>query len=830
MNLLDMVKSRLGQDEPGREIAPDDPHYEAYQSIHAFLTEITNDPNMRSWYFDAKPQDYASGRAILESDRHFQVHVLHALMERIAWYRRNNRGQGARWYALYSLYRALMARNQPFTYDDLFHQLAMVASHTMGNDIPLGLLLKQVERYASQHELTEEMRTCLSRLRPDSRKYGSTEDRQLARKIDQLLGVSETFRLLPGSPWADTTLKDLAALPEAERQAWEALLTHASTAEASHPSVKWLKDAEGHLSAVGYESLEHFLPRWFETAKGWATDQVSDPHAVLLKGLIWYGSLSRHPSIIRAIGDLGEWAFKKIPGVGPRSVKVGNACLYALGQMAGPEAIAQLTRLQLRVKNRTAQNALAAALEQAARREGLSPDELEEISVPTYGLDDAGRIRETFGEFTAEASIEGMKLSDWRWITPEGKTQKSVPAKVKADFADELKALKTVANDLQKMLPAQRDRIERLYLTDRSIPLTLWRERYLEHPLLAGLTRRLVWQFRTGDRSEAGIPHEGEIVDTSGRPLDGLTDETQVRLWHPIGFDPETTLAWRVRLEALGITQPFKQAHREVYVLTDAELNTRTYSNRFAAHILKQHQFKALCDQKGWSYHLQGGWDNAYDSVATLRLSQGGMNVEFWVDLVDDSDAMTEMGIFLYVSTDQVRFCSLAGDPRPLTEVPALLFSEIMRHVDLFVGVASIGNDPAWQDRGELQNRYTDYWQSYSFGELNATAATRKEVLARLLPRLKIAGRCALEGRFLHVRGDLRTYKIHLGSGNILMEPNNQYLCIVADRKGAGKEEGGLFLPFEGDATLSLILSKAFLLAEDMKITDPTIVSQIGRR
>jgi hypothetical protein len=37
-------------------------------------------------------------------------------------------------------------------------------------------------------------------------------------------------------------------------------------------------------------------------------------------------------------------------------------------------------------------------------------------------------------------------------------------------------------------------------------------------------------------------------------------------------------------------------------------------------------------------------------------------------------------------------------------------------------------------------------------------------------------------------------------------------------------------LPFEGDMTLSVILSKAFLLAADDKITDPSILSQIVRR
>jgi hypothetical protein len=112
---------------------------------------------------------------------------------------------------------------------------------------------------------------------------------------------------------------------------------------------------------------------------------------------------------------------------------------------------------------------------------------------------------------------------------------------------------------------------------------------------------------------------------------------------------------------------------------------------------------------------------------------------------------------------------------------------------------------------------------------LSELAKTRKQVLERLLPQLKIANRCQLSDRFLFVQGDLRTYKIHLGSGNILMSPNDQYLCIVPARGGASEQIGGkLFLPFEGDNTLAIILSKAFLLAEDKKITDPTITRQIG--
>jgi hypothetical protein len=62
------------------------------------------------------------------------------------------------------------------------------------------------------------------------------------------------------------------------------------------------------------------------------------------------------------------------------------------------------------------------------------------------------------------------------------------------------------------------------------------------------------------------------------------------------------------------------------------------------------------------------------------------------------------------------------------------------------------------------------------------------------------------------VAGTRRRYKIHL--------------CIVPDAKArAGTPQ--VYLPFEGDATLSIILSEAFLLAEDNAINDPVILRQL---
>jgi hypothetical protein len=425
-----------------------------------------------------------------------------------------------------------------------------------------------------------------------------------------------------------------------------------------------------------------------------------------------------------------------------------------------------------------------------------------------------------------------------------------VPATVKEKFKDDLKDLQASAKDIAAMLPAQAQRLDSMFLNESKWPAATWRERYLDHPLVGTLARRLIWT--SGKKSFCWL--NGKLFDAADKPVD-LPKDAEVSLWHPIGRPTAEVLAWRKWMEKHEVLQPFKQAHREIYVLTDAEHRTNTYSNRFAAHILRQHQFNALCAARGWKNKLRLMVDDEFPP-ASRDLSRFGLRAEYWIEGVGDdygTDTL-ESGAFLYVSTDQVRFyrteaavntahASRGGyatraagrgrndvnEPLPLDQIPPLVFSEILRDVDLFVGVGSVGNDPNWNDGGP-GGRYRDYWQSYSFGDLTETAKTRKAVLQSLLPRLtKLKDRWTLEEKFLTIRGDLRTYKIHLGSGNILMEPNDQYLCIVPDRS-AKSSTADVKLPFEGDATMSIILSKAFLLAEDTKITDSSITRQIKEK
>lgn len=321
----------------------------------------------------------------------------------------------------------------------------------------------------------------------------------------------------------------------------------------------------------------------------------------------------------------------------------------------------------------------------------------------------------------------------------------------------------------------------------------------------------MIWQF---DNDITGILRDGLIIDQNGKPID-VEMYSSVRLWHPIFSTVKQVSEWRTFIVENQISQPFKQAFREIYIVTDAEKNTSRYSNRFAAHILYQHQFTALAKQRNWNYSLQGGFDS--HNVPQRYIPKFGLSVEFAVEPIQDS--LNDTNIFTYVTSNQVRI-SNGKEYLEMQDVPAIIFTEVMRDIDLFVGVCSIGNDPEWQDSGVVG----DYWQSYSFGELSETANTRKTVLNRILPKLKISDRSYIEGKFLVIEGKIRNYKIHLGSGNILMSPNDQYLCIVPTSKG---NLGQIFLPFENDRTLSIILSKAFMLYNDHKIKDSSITSQI---
>jgi hypothetical protein len=733
------------------------------------------------------------------------------------------------------LIRKLALKDLPYSEDVLLALLRCTGRYSV--DARQGTLAVLEHHFASRElpvALREECEAAIARIMPHD---SFAEGREVRARLRRLLtppAERDLFVLRRVDAWTDALLGILAEVGTERRERWIELLRHGSDGTGSKPGKAWQKRAQELIGGIGVADfqtsaqavLEHVgvdggfpvqVPGFFEEWADGDPTLISAHHADVLRGLIWATAPVATPELIQALGDAADRCFKKLPGIGPRAPKIANACVQALTAARAPNAVAQLSRLQTRVKHRSSRTQVEKALNTVAERSGRSRDEIEDMSVPSSGLTSVGRLEQTFGEFGVELQLKSSRDFEVVWRKRGGQAQKSVPSEVRSEHAEALKALKAQLKELEQQLPVQARRLEAMLMSQRSLALDEWRERFVAHPLLGYLTRKLIWSV--GDQL-AGFDGD-RLVDVAGTELN--VADARVSLWHPIDSPREVVERWRQRLDELGITQPFKQAHREIYILTDAERQTGTYSNRFAAHVLKQHQFSALCRERGWNYTLQGNWDS--HNTPFIDLPQHELRVEFWVDPVESPET-GDTGIFSNIVTDQVRFVrSGETEPLDLALVPPRLFSELLRDVDLFVGVCSVGNDPNWRDGGEA--RFRDYWTSFAFGDLNETAKTRRAALERLLPRLKIAKACTLEDRFLIVRGKLRTYRIHLGSSNIQMEPNQQYLCIVPGRSGSTIPTN-VMLPFEGDSVLSVILSKAIMLANDQAITDPSIQSQIG--
>ncbi|MEU6354128.1 DUF4132 domain-containing protein [Streptomyces sp. NPDC047072] len=355
------------------------------------------------------------------------------------------------------------------------------------------------------------------------------------------------------------------------------------------------------------------------------------------------------------------------------------------------------------------------------------------LRLPSLGFDEDGVLRVDAGDgYTAAVTVDGSAVLTWH---KDGRPLRGVPARVRRDRPALVKEVRDLVKRVDAHLLTLARALEGGFTVDAVHPYGRWRAELAGHPLARTVVRRLIWEVEVAPGVwEAVLPEAGELPDAP--------DGVGVRLWHPIRSAPDVVQAWRDLLVDRQIRQPFKQAFREIYLLTPAEEATGVHSNRFAAHLVHYHRMFALFRARGWASDRLGPWDGGAEDVAQRTLGAGEWRASFHHALADWA------GDDLLAATDQVRFTRrVAGawQEAPLSEVPPLVFSEAMRDVDLFVGVTSIAADPDWTDRGPARA----YWER-------------------------------------------------------------------------------VFLPFE-DERLSVILSKALLLADDTKITDPTILAQIRR-
>ena len=661
-----------------------------------------------------------------------------------------------------------------------------------------------------------------------ARERNSLRSRLLRMLPNPAPGAVDTSAIVSVDGWAAALLPDLPTSAAAEKV--NALLRHLTTANGSKPTNKWLAAAAGlveddDIARVLRLMLERLVtadPVTRPSAYGGCVPLVLDVgNTDIARAAVWATIPIAQAWVVPTLEQLAVRDIRQSGLVGWLSGdKVPNACIVALGRIASPGAVAALQLLADSTKHNGFRKRAAAALSTAAAASGLSPSQLVEHTIRTGGLDHDGTLTITAGHVTARATVDDRLKITTRWQTLAGWVTRPPAGASAADCNQVKRAVK----GLKDLIRVERRRIEGLLATDRSWDVAEWRRYHLDHPLTGQLTRRLIWTFETGATRAVGLPVDAGTLRTTRDDLP-LPSAATVRLWHPATATTDEVSAWRDWLLREQFVQPFKQAFREVYLLTPAELETRTYSNRFAAHVLRYQQLYALFKERAWVANYLGPHDGGYEGKARHEFPDAGLTAVFEHFQVDP-----EAGAFRtdLCSTDRVWFFRThdrATHAVPLDEVLPLVFTEAMRDVDLFVGVTSIALDPNWADRGG--DPYYDYWLAASFGALTATAQVRRDVLAALLPKLKIADRVELGDRYVRVRGNRATYKIHLGSANILIEPDDRYLCIVPASKGRTTR---IMLPFEGDEVLTVVLSKVLMLAADDKITDPTILAQLNRR
>ncbi|HEY2367059.1 MAG TPA: DUF4132 domain-containing protein [Polyangiaceae bacterium] len=224
----------------------------------------------------------------------------------------------------------------------------------------------------------------------------------------------------------------------------------------------------------------------------------------------------------------------------------------------------------------------------------------EEAKIPTLGLDATGSLafdlggatyRVVFDEALALhlADDSGARLAAFPRLR-KGMDEKTWQT-AKAMHAGMVKDAKTIARH-------ELARLERMMCDEEELALASFRERYVEHPLLRHLGRRLVWSsgkrtFRVAeDGSFAGIGDES------------VTPGTMIQVAHPVVMTDDERRAWSERFVDYEIVQPFAQLAREIFV--DAERSPRSLDALPSGAKTTRGRIFAL---------VARGWKLAYDRI-----------------------------------------------------------------------------------------------------------------------------------------------------------------------------------------------------------------------
>lgn len=364
-----------------------------------------------------------------------------------------------------------------------------------------------------------------------------------------------------------------------------------------------------------------------------------------------------------------------------------------------------------------------------------------------------------------------------------GKPIKSIPARLKKDpyilriveakkaFAEQYRRAKRLFEEAME---------EETSFTVSEIALLM------TNPVAHSVLKSLVF----GDGCHFGRMENGALTDVEGHTIQ-LDGGQSIFVAHPVHLQKANVwTAWQRKLFAEQCVQPFKQVFRELYVKTKEELGC-TESMRYSGNQIQPNKVIACLKARRWIADPEMGLQKIYykENVIVNLYAQAD-----WFTPADAEAPTLEWVAFANRKTHQ---------PMKIEELPDVLFSEVMRDVDLAISVAHAGQvDPETS---------------------HSTIEMRAALLQLTLPMLGLENVRIVENRAI-IEGSLGNYAIHLGSG-VIHRQGGATICVLPVHS---QHRGRIFLPFaDDDPKTAEILSKVILFAEDKKIKDPSILEQL---
>lgn len=441
-----------------------------------------------------------------------------------------------------------------------------------------------------------------------------------------------------------------------------------------------------------------------------------------------------------------------------RRASEGRAAEIALRNLSVNAGFTDVTRLILRMENRLAEN---------------SAD-----CFTWRGTEDIELMIQV--DETGKSTLKCRK---------DGKVLKSVPAKYKKN--ETVLEYQATLKSLREQYSRTRQMMEQA-MEDGTV-FEVWEFlELLKNPVVRPVAESLVVMAADGasDGSRMGFLTEAGIVDYAGR-VAPVSPEDKILIAHP--HDLYRGGHWHDYQKLLfekRLKQPFKQVFRELYVKLAEEL-AQEKSLMFSGNQIQPQKTVGALRGRRWVADYDDGLQKVYyqENIVARIYAMAD-----WFSPSDVEAPTLDWVVFYDRKT---------GRALKIQEVPDIIYSEVMRDVDLAVSVAHAGGvDPETS---------------------HSTIGMRSAIVGCSLSLFGVKN-VRLDGNHAIIDGKLGQYTVHLGSG-VVHQIGNSMLYVVPVHS---QHRGRLFLPFiDDDPKTAEILSKVLLFAEDTKIRDPKILSQI---